>query len=179
MVLKGGGRGPTKVGVVPLSDGTGEVVAIGEGVTRVKIGDQIAGCFHPRWFGGPIKPDYLTEDTLKALRAGVPPRELKNIAPPELMLRVTRADEYQQWTKDLLGTAVRRSTGRPPNELLRQSTMHWAFALPRAVPQLGIAIVGHGALRQREFLSRGVGHAHWLRDLYHGCGLPGTLTRNV
>ena len=61
MVLKGGGRGPTKVGVVPLSDGAGEVAAIDEGVTRVKIGDRIAGCFHPRWFGGPIKPDYLTD----------------------------------------------------------------------------------------------------------------------
>ena len=61
MVLKGGGRGPTKIGVVPLTDGVGEVVAIGEGVTRVKIGDRIAGCFHPRWFGGPIKPDYLTD----------------------------------------------------------------------------------------------------------------------
>jgi hypothetical protein len=31
------------------------------------------------------------------------PRELKNIAPPELMRRVTRADNYQQWTKDFLG----------------------------------------------------------------------------
>ena len=61
MVLKGGGRGSTKIGVVPLSDGAGEVAAIGEGVTRVKIGDRIAGCFHPRWFGGPIKPDYLTD----------------------------------------------------------------------------------------------------------------------
>jgi hypothetical protein len=28
---------------------------VGEGVTRVKIGDRIAGCFHPRWFGGPIQ----------------------------------------------------------------------------------------------------------------------------
>jgi hypothetical protein len=27
-VLKGGGRGPTKIGVVPLSDGAGEVAAI-------------------------------------------------------------------------------------------------------------------------------------------------------
>src|SRR5216684_8034628 len=60
-VLRGGGRGPTKPGVVPLSDGAGEVAAIGEGVTRVKLGDRIAGCFHPRWFGGPIKPDYLTD----------------------------------------------------------------------------------------------------------------------
>ena len=46
---------------MPLSDGAGEVAAIGEGVTWVKIGDRIAGCFHPRWFGGPIKPDYLTD----------------------------------------------------------------------------------------------------------------------
>jgi NADPH:quinone reductase-like Zn-dependent oxidoreductase len=61
MVLKGGGRGPTKPGVIPLSDGAGEVAAIGDGVTRVKVGDRIAGTFHPRWFGGPIKPDYLTD----------------------------------------------------------------------------------------------------------------------
>jgi len=39
-------------------------------------------------------------DTLKALREGLPPRDVKNIAPPELMRRVTRADNYQQWTKD-------------------------------------------------------------------------------
>ena len=29
-VLKSGGRGPTKLGVVPLSDDAGEVVAIGD-----------------------------------------------------------------------------------------------------------------------------------------------------
>jgi len=61
MVLKGSGRGPTKIRVVPLSDGAGEVSVIGEGVTRVKIGDRIAGCFHPRWLGGPIRADYLTD----------------------------------------------------------------------------------------------------------------------
>src|SRR5260370_14704988 len=61
MVIKGGGRGPTKLGVVPLSDGAGEVAAIGDGVRRVKIGDRIAGTFHPRWFGGPIRPEYLTD----------------------------------------------------------------------------------------------------------------------
>ena len=61
MVLKGGGRGTTKHGVIPLSDGAGEVAAVGERVTRVKVGDRIAGTFHPRWFGGPIKPEYLTD----------------------------------------------------------------------------------------------------------------------
>jgi NADPH:quinone reductase-like Zn-dependent oxidoreductase len=61
MVLKGGGRGPTKLGVVPLSDGAGEVAAIGNGVTRVKLGDRVIGTFHPRWFGGPLSADYLTD----------------------------------------------------------------------------------------------------------------------
>src|SRR5438477_477319 len=42
-------------------------------------------------------------DTLKALRDGVPPRDLKNVASPELIRQVTRADDYQQWTKDFLG----------------------------------------------------------------------------
>jgi hypothetical protein len=53
----------------------------------------------------PSVPRRAPYDTLKALREGVPPRELKNIAPPELMRRVTRADDYQQWTRDFLGGA--------------------------------------------------------------------------
>jgi carboxyvinyl-carboxyphosphonate phosphorylmutase len=44
-------------------------------------------------------------DTLKALRDGTPPRELRNIAAPELMRQVTRADDYQRWTRDYLGGA--------------------------------------------------------------------------
>jgi carboxyvinyl-carboxyphosphonate phosphorylmutase len=44
-------------------------------------------------------------DTLKALREGVPPRDLKNIASTELMRQVTRADDYQRWTKEYLGGA--------------------------------------------------------------------------
>jgi NADPH:quinone reductase-like Zn-dependent oxidoreductase len=61
MVLKGGGRGPTKLGIVPLSDGAGEVAAIGDRVSRAAVGDRVIGCFHPRWFGGPISADYLTD----------------------------------------------------------------------------------------------------------------------
>jgi NADPH:quinone reductase-like Zn-dependent oxidoreductase len=48
---------PTKPNLVPLSDGTGEVVEIGAGVTRVKAGDRVAGCFFQRWFGGPPAAD--------------------------------------------------------------------------------------------------------------------------
>jgi NADPH:quinone reductase-like Zn-dependent oxidoreductase len=61
MVLRGGGRGPTKLGIVPLSDGAGEVVAVGDRMTRVKVGDRIIATCHPRWFGGPITAVYLTD----------------------------------------------------------------------------------------------------------------------
>jgi carboxyvinyl-carboxyphosphonate phosphorylmutase len=44
-------------------------------------------------------------ETLKALRNGVPPQELDNIASRELMRQVTRADNYQRSTRDYLGEA--------------------------------------------------------------------------
>lgn len=38
--------------LVPLSDGVGEVVAVGEDVTRVKTGDRVAANFSQKWLGG-------------------------------------------------------------------------------------------------------------------------------
>ena len=42
---------------VPCSDGVGEVVAVGPEVTRVKIGDRVAGTFFERWPGGEMTPE--------------------------------------------------------------------------------------------------------------------------
>jgi len=52
LILKGLYPGVTKP-VVPVSDGMGEVVALGEGVTRVKVGDRVIGTFFQRWIDGP------------------------------------------------------------------------------------------------------------------------------
>ncbi|WP_345580806.1 NAD(P)-dependent alcohol dehydrogenase [Streptomyces prasinosporus] len=46
------GRG-MKADVVPLSDGAGEVVAVGSEVTRWKPGDRVMSVFMPRWVSGP------------------------------------------------------------------------------------------------------------------------------
>ena len=46
-----GGRNP-RTGLVPLSDGAGEVIGVGPGVTRFEVGDRVAGIFFASWVDG-------------------------------------------------------------------------------------------------------------------------------
>jgi NADPH:quinone reductase-like Zn-dependent oxidoreductase len=39
---------------VPMTDGAGEVVAVGAGVASVAVGDRVFGTFHPEWLDGPL-----------------------------------------------------------------------------------------------------------------------------
>jgi NADPH:quinone reductase-like Zn-dependent oxidoreductase len=43
--------------IVPLSDGVGEVVELGEGASRVAVGDRVAGIFMQGWESGRIDSD--------------------------------------------------------------------------------------------------------------------------
>src|SRR6202166_4361635 len=52
MIINGEFPMPVPPGRVPLSDGAGEVVAVGAGVTRFKVGDRVINSFFPNWFGG-------------------------------------------------------------------------------------------------------------------------------
>ena len=52
MILRGWYPLPIKADVVPVSDGAGEVVEIGEDVTRVAVGDRVAASIFPRWIDG-------------------------------------------------------------------------------------------------------------------------------
>ena len=56
-IVLGTYRMPSRPNLVPLSDGAGEVVEVGPGVTRVKVGDRVAGNFFARWPGGEPPPD--------------------------------------------------------------------------------------------------------------------------
>lgn len=46
--------GATTERLIPLSDGAGEIAAIGEGVKGLRVGDRVAGAFYPDWISGPI-----------------------------------------------------------------------------------------------------------------------------
>ena len=48
--------GPVAEDTVPLSDGAGEIVALGEGVTGWAVGDRVAGLFFQNWADGPPNP---------------------------------------------------------------------------------------------------------------------------
>jgi NADPH:quinone reductase-like Zn-dependent oxidoreductase len=54
MVVKGTYNPRMKMPMVPLSDGAGEVVEVGSDVTRVRLGDRVAGSFMQTWIDGEV-----------------------------------------------------------------------------------------------------------------------------
>ncbi|KDN40382.1 hypothetical protein RSAG8_08145, partial [Rhizoctonia solani AG-8 WAC10335] len=51
--------GPDDQGLILTSDGAGEIVALGEGVTEWKKGDRAHSLFYETWFDGPYEPKYM------------------------------------------------------------------------------------------------------------------------
>jgi NADPH:quinone reductase-like Zn-dependent oxidoreductase len=45
--------------LIPCSDGVGEVTAVGDGVSRVAVGDRVATSFFQTWIGGPPTADKI------------------------------------------------------------------------------------------------------------------------
>jgi NADPH:quinone reductase-like Zn-dependent oxidoreductase len=57
MMIKGLYNPKLKLPRIPCSDGAGEVVALGPGVTAWKLGDRVAGIFMQNWLDGPPTAD--------------------------------------------------------------------------------------------------------------------------
>jgi len=57
--------------MTPCSDCAGEVAAVGDGVTRVKIGDRVAGIFMQAWIDGEVtKPRRSRRSAARSRGAG-------------------------------------------------------------------------------------------------------------
>lgn len=64
LVAEGAYGSGQKYPLIPLSDGAGEVVAVGEGVTRVKVGDRVAGIFFQDWIYGSLTKEKMKSDLI-------------------------------------------------------------------------------------------------------------------
>ncbi|BBD58876.1 alcohol dehydrogenase [Nostoc sp. HK-01] len=62
LVAEGSYGSGVKYPLIPMSDGAGEVVAVGEGVTRVKKGDRVAGIFFQSWLYGSLTREKMKSD---------------------------------------------------------------------------------------------------------------------
>ena len=57
LVIARGSYGDFSLPIVPLSDGAGEVVATGSGVTRFEAGDRVCPLYVMDWIAGPPSPE--------------------------------------------------------------------------------------------------------------------------
>lgn len=62
LVVQGLYGSKQKLPLIPLSDGAGEVVAVGGGVTKVKVGDRVAGIFFQNWLAGTLTQEKIKSD---------------------------------------------------------------------------------------------------------------------
>lgn len=70
----------TPDGLIPMTDGAGEVVSVGEGVATFKAGDHVLSTFFPRWYaGGPTQ----------AGRMGVPGDQVDGFASEYVVMPAT------------------------------------------------------------------------------------------
>ena len=70
VIVRGQYGGPLpKPGFVPLSDGAGEIAALGPLVRGFEVGDRVAGIFRQNWLGGRMPPDRFF---LAAIRCDAP-----------------------------------------------------------------------------------------------------------
>ncbi|AKJ67766.1 NADPH:quinone oxidoreductase [Pandoraea thiooxydans] len=61
MILRGYYTLPVKPDVVLLADGAGEIIDVGTGVVRHKVGDRVAGSVFPRWIDGRFSLDVAAQ----------------------------------------------------------------------------------------------------------------------
>lgn len=64
MMVQGSYNPRQPLPLIPLSDGVGEIVEVGDQVSRVAVGDRVAGIFAQGWFGGEPSQERVRPTTL-------------------------------------------------------------------------------------------------------------------
>ncbi|CAE6452251.1 unnamed protein product [Rhizoctonia solani] len=96
--LKGLTTGADGKGLIPTSDGTGEIVAIGEGVVGWAIGDRVHSLFSEAWISGPMKAEHLATTLGSSVQGCL---TQYRIFPAEFILPVPDHLSYEEAASDI------------------------------------------------------------------------------
>jgi len=88
--------------LVPLSEGVGRIAAVGDGVTRVKVGDRVVSTHFARWVSGPWSPDNYVADVGNTIDGWL----AKRIVLPESGIAVVPAELTDSTAATLAGSGV-------------------------------------------------------------------------
>ncbi|QID19027.1 NAD(P)-dependent alcohol dehydrogenase [Nitrogeniibacter mangrovi] len=132
--------------VIPCSDGAGEVIAIGAGVTRFQVGDVVAGSFFPDWIGGEQTPAAVA----RSLGANMPGMLAEEVVLPESAL--VRAPAHM---------SAREAATLPCAALTAWRSM---FEVGQLKPGQRVLLLGTG------------GVSIWALQMAHAAGLEAIIT---
>lgn len=111
---------------IPVSDGMGEVVAVGDGVTRIRTGDRVAGIFLPGWIDGEVTPAKLRVPSLGGVAADGTLAEYVSFGEEAVVQVPEHLSDEQAATLPLAGVtawhAVRRCGVQKGESVLVQGT---------------------------------------------------------
>ena len=79
--------------LIPVSDGAGEVTAVGAGVTRWKTGDRVMASFFPTWLSGPLS-DFHHANALGGGRDGMLAEEV--VLPESAWVRIPEHLSFEE-----------------------------------------------------------------------------------
>lgn len=71
LVVKGVESWKPQTPRIPISDGAGQIVALGTEISRFKVGDHVAGIFLPKWQDGELTPEQYVSPLGGAAADGV------------------------------------------------------------------------------------------------------------
>lgn len=93
LVIKGQYNPKLRLPATPVSDAAGVVAAVGEGVSRVRVGERVVTHFVASWLDGPFRSEYL-RDTLGTPGPGLAAEQA--CVPAEALLPLPRGFDFAQ-----------------------------------------------------------------------------------
>jgi NADPH:quinone reductase-like Zn-dependent oxidoreductase len=189
-------------GLIPTSDGAGEIIEVGADIDDFKLGDRVMGTFHPRWYGGRLPQKASQHDYGSEQDGWLAERK---VVSRESLVRIPNHLSYEEastlpcaaltaWSALTLGTPIRAG-----HNVLTQGTggvSLFALQLAKAVGATVIATTSSAA-KADKLRSLGADEVvnykeepHWgarARDITGGLGVdrvvevggPGTIHESL